>query len=206
MIKTCQVVKARRRGSLQIQLDSASIAQVILQIIIVMILKITVTMASRDNHGCFSSLPQGVKVCQKRKILPNCRWKIIKIQSCPKLAVKLFSSIRPRSDRIWHFATEWGCQRESIGNVDDDDPRSGIGLVLITDVTEQRLEYPSLGAGLRSNSGLASGSGLGHRSRITDSYRSNHTLAPDPANCFNLPLKIHWTWSRLAGGIYWKVS
>ena len=83
--------------------------------------------------------------------------------------------------------------KESIGNVDDDDPRSGIGLVLITDVTEQRLEYPSLGAGLRSNSGLASGSGLGHRSRITDSYRSNHTLAPDPANCFNLPLKIHWT-------------
>ena len=49
--------------------------------------------------------------------------------------------------------------KDRIGNVDDDDPRSGIGLVLITDVTEQRLEYPSLGAGLRSNSGLASGSG-----------------------------------------------
>ena len=116
MIKTCQVVKARRRGSLQIQLDSASIAQVLLQIIIVMILKITVTMM----HFCFSrsswlffqlatrgeSLPEKENP-SKLQVRKN---KNPKLQSCPKLAVKLFSSIRPRSDRIWHFATEWGCQ------------------------------------------------------------------------------------------------
>ena len=164
--------------------------------------------ASRDPYGCFSSLPQGVKVCQKRKILPNCRWEKIKIQSS-KAVLNLLSSCFHLSDLgpiEFDILQSTKDVKESIGNVDDDDPRSGIGLVLITDVTEQRLEYPSLGAGLRSNSGLASGSGLGHRSRITDSYRSNHTLAPDPANCFNLPLKIHWTWSRLAGGIYWKVS